>query len=505
MKNSLQLKLLAAFMLVITVTLGTVLWSISVFFKEQILTGKQQELMQKGMDLAYAVQSFHDEAGNLDQLSDYLSNADQYLDARIWVLDESRQIVAMSGRHIPGNQPHGPGFGPGFGPGAHGPMGGGMGFSPMGGIRGLLAELDSVYNGQVMTKTMDQPYYGEKMVVVAVPIKASDGTVNGAVLLNAPVTGINAFMQRIYYYVGAGGIAAVLLALLVVNRLTRAIVRPLKAMEQAAGAMARGDYAIRVTSASSDEVGRLGRAFNALAHDLASYMAEVEKTEKLRRDFVANVSHELRTPLTIMRSYTEALLDGTADDPTQAKKYLRTMQEETVRLERLVKDLLDLSRLQSETAAWNVEAIPLPEIADSVIHMLKQTASAKNITLRLTVEGIVSNIVGSGDRLTQLLLILLDNALKYTPSGGTIEVMLTQDQGCVILAVADSGTGIPAQDLPYIWDRFYKVDKSHSRTEDGAGLGLAIAKQIIDRHKAKVSVVSSPGQGTTFTIMFPIG
>ena len=499
MKNSLQFKLLIGFMLVITVTLGTVLWGISLFFKDQILSGKQQELLQKGTELARMMQTFQDEAGSLDRLGDYLANADQYLDARIWVLDQSRQIVAMSGRRMAGNHP----YSPGFGPGNHGPMGGGMGLQGLGGMRALFNELDPVFNGQVLKKTMDHPFYGEKMVVVAVPIKEANGSVIGAILLNAPVTGINEFMQRIYYYVGAGGIAALLLALLVINRLTRAIVRPLKAMQEAAGAMARGDYTTRVDVRSGDEVGRLGCALNALAEDLANYMAEIEKTERLRRDFVANVSHELRTPLTIMRGYTEVLLDGIADNPAQATNYLRIMQEETVRLERLVKDLLDLSRLQSETITWNVESIPLPSLANSVVHMLKQAAGEKNITLRLAAEDTVPNIPGSGDRLTQLLLILMDNAVKYTPVGGHVTISVIQDQDNVVLAVTDSGAGIPAEDLPYIWDRFYKVDKSHSRAESGAGLGLAIAKQIIERHQAKAEISSQLGQGTTFTIRFP--
>ncbi|GMB00980.1 HAMP domain-containing sensor histidine kinase [Pelosinus sp. IPA-1] len=501
MNSSLQLKLLAGFMLVITATLGIVLGGISMFIKDQILAGKQQDLLRKGTELAHVVQNFQDESGSLEQLGDFLTNADQYLDARIWVLDKSHQIVAMSGRHMPGNRPHESGFGPGN----HGPMGGGMGLQPMGGMRALINELDPVYSGQVVTKTMEQPYYGEKMVVVAVPIKnQADGSVIGAVLLNAPVTGINEFMQRVYYYVGVGGIVALLLALLVANRLTRAIVRPLKSMEKTAESLAKGDYTTRVTVTSSDEVGRLGHALNALAQDLANYMTEVEKAEKLRRDFVANVSHELRTPLTVIQGYTEALLDGTASDSTQTTKYLSIMREETIRLERLVKDLLDLSRLQSETVAWHVESIPLPAIAGSVVHILQQSAAQKNITLHLAVEDIISNILGNGDRLTQLLLILLDNALKYTPNNGHITLSITQEQDSVILAVADSGTGISLEDLPYIWDRFYKVDKSHSRSESGAGLGLAIAKQIIERHQAKAEISSQIGQGTTFTIRFPL-
>lgn len=497
MRNSLQLKLLAAFMLVITVTLGTVIWGISAFFKDQILAGKQQELLKKGMELSSVVHSFQEEAGSLDRLDEYLANADQYLDARIWIIDDSHQIVAMSGYHPPGKQVRGPGFGPG----GHGPLGNGMGLSPIGGVRGLLNDLEPVFSGEVVMKTMDQPYYGEKMVVVAVPIMAIDGSGSGAVLLNAPVTGINAFMQRIYYYVGAGGLAALLLALLVVNHLTRAIVRPLTAMEEAAGTLAKGNYATRVEAKSNDEIGRLGHAFNELAQNLANYMAKMEKTEKMRRDFVANVSHELRTPLTIMRGYTEALLDGTAE-PAQSTKYLRTMQEETVRLEHLVKDLLDLSRLQSETAAWKTEPIPLPAIVESVFHMVKPVAEQENISLLLEVDNAVPDILGNDDRLAQLLLIFLDNALKHTMSGGKITVSVAANPNEVMLSIADTGVGIAAEDLPYIWDRFYKADKSHTRTESGAGLGLAIAKQIIDRHRAVAEVTSELGQGTTFFIHF---
>lgn len=500
MKFSLQLKLLIGFMLVITVTLGTVLWGISLFIKDQILTDKQQELLQKGTELAGMVHTLQNQSDNLDQLGDLLTNADQYLDARIWVLNKSRQIVAMSGRNMVGNKI----YSTGFGPGNQGPMGNGMGLQGMGGMRALFNDLTPVFNGQILTKTMDQPYYGEKMVVVAVPIREANGNVIGALLLNAPVTGINKFMQRTYYYVGVGGIVALFLALLVVNRLTRAIVRPLKAMQEAAKAMAKGDYTTRIDVRSNDEIGQLGYAFNSLAEDLTNYMAEIEKTERLRRDFVANVSHELRTPLTVMRGYTGVLLDGIADTPAQATTYLRIIQEETIRLERLVKDLLDLSRLQSQTASWNMESIPLTALADSVVDMLKQMAEQKNITLNLATEDTVPYILGSGDRLTQLLLILLDNALKYTPSGGHVTLSIMQDQNHVVLTVTDSGTGIPAEDLPYIWDRFYKADKSHSRAESGAGLGLAIAKQIIERHQAKAEISSQIGQGSTFTIRFPL-
>lgn len=492
MRNSLQLKLLIAFMLIISLTLGSVIFGISLFIKDQMVADKQKDLLQKGTELAQSIQFLQDFPSNMDRLNDFLSHADQYLGARIWILDKSRQVIAISGGQM----------GMGHMQNMHmGSMGLGMG---MGNMRSLIGQLDPVYSGQILTKIMDQPYYGEKMVIVAVPIKQADGTVIGAVLLNAPVTGINDFMQRIYYYIGAGGIIALLFAFLIANRLTQTIVKPLKEMETAAETLAKGDYNIRIKPHGSDEVARLGGAINSLAQELSNYMEEVEKAEQLRREFVANVSHELRTPLTILRSYTEALLDGIITEPNQMKTHLRDMQEEIIRLEHLVKDLLDLSRLQNETAAWHTEPIPLPDIADGALHMFKQKANHKNIALRLETATSVPLISGNGERLTQLLFIFLDNALQHTLPGGNITVSIKQTASAVELTVADTGTGIAKEDLPHIWERFYKADKSHQRTDTGAGLGLAIAKQIIERHKATVTVTSQLSQGTKFTVKFPL-
>lgn len=496
MRDSLQLKLLCSYMVVIIVLLGGVLLGVSVVVKEQTLAAKQQELIAKGTELAGTIKNFHAEKGSFAGLDSFLSNADSYLGARIWVLDSSRHVVGISGMGpVPGR--HGGGFGPG--PGRPG-----MGVQAPGGMYAVIDELDPVFAGKVWTKTFDSPFYGEKMLVVAVPIIFANGQVGGAVLLHTPVAGIDAFLERIYYYIGAAGLLAIFIALFIVSRLTRSTVRPLLAMQQTAEAMARGDYSALVRVETSDEVGRLGLALNSLSQDLAKYVAQLEKMDSLRRDFVANVSHELRTPLTIIRSYTEALMDGTIDDPAEVGKYFRLMREETVRLEYLIKDLLDLSRLQSAKDGVNFEKLPLAAVADSVVNMMRQQAERKQVSIVADTKEPLPKIVGNGDRITQLLLILMDNALKYTQPGGRITVSAYKDQDAVALKVADTGIGIPADDLPYIWERFYKADKSHSRADAGTGLGLAIAKQIIDLHRAKAEVTSEPGHGTTVFIRFPV-
>ncbi len=497
MKDSLQAKLLGSFMLVIVVMLVGTSLGLSAMIKEQVVAHRQQDLIDKGNELAKTVSSFMKGNNNPEHLTGLLGSVDSFIGSRVWVIDRSRQVIAISmpGRGVFGGAGHGPGW-----PGPMAMRGPGM----QGGMLAMLGQLDPVYQGNVWVKTFDHPFYGEKMLVVAVPVTLADGSVGGAVVLNTPVTGINEFMHGIYLYAGVTGLVAIILALLVVARLTRGIIRPLKAMQETAAAMARGDYGEQVKVESGDEVGKLGLAINSLSRDLARNIAELERMEKLRRDFVANVSHELRTPLTVIRAYNQALMDGTIDDPEQVKKYQQSMQEETERLERLIKDLLDLSRLQSENVVGGEEKIPLAAVADTVVNMMRRQAGQKQVTLHFKAQEPSPCIMGHGDRITQLLFILLDNAVKYTPAGGSVTVSTAQEQDGVSLTVADTGIGIPAEDLPYIWERFYKVDKAHSRDDAGTGLGLAIASQIIALHRAKAEVTSIPGKGTSITVRFPL-
>jgi len=496
MKNSLQHKLLYSYMAVVIVVLASVSVGVSVIIREYFMASKRQELINKGNELSRIITDYYQDSIDYVQLSNFVNSVDSFLDARVWVIDNSRRIVAIS------TPRRAAGFGKGHGMGRGSNTGMGMGFALLGRMHYFSQELDKIFQGHILAKTYYHPYYNENMLIVAVPLRKGGGDIVGAVMLNAPAKGIDDFLQRIYYYIGATGLIAIILTVIIVNWLSRGIVRPLKAMQQNAGLMARGDYSTRVKVETEDEVGDLGRSLNALAHDLENFVRQAEKIEKLRRDFVANVSHELRTPLTIIRGYTEALLDGTISQSDTAGKYYQLMRDETVRLERLIKELLDLSRLQADNAVADMELIPLGDIADSVIIMLRQKAEQKGILLKKEFVGKI-NIVGNGDRLTQLLLILTDNALKFTPSGGEVTVTIEALNSEVVITVQDTGQGIPEADLPYIWERFYKGDKSHSRAEAGTGLGLAIAKEIIEMHKGQVEVSSEFGKGTSFILRFP--
>jgi signal transduction histidine kinase len=499
-KWSFQAKLVAAFMLVITVVLVAIFGSASLFIRDRMLTEKQQDLTQKGSELAKKIAAFKETPSPKTTLGDLLSDMDLYLDSRIWVLDANRQPLAFS--H---GAPRG-GMGMGMGRGGMGGVGRNQvaGFSPLpGALRSFAVELDTVYDGNLWSKVIVHPVYEEQMVVVGVPIRLSNGKIDGVVVINSPVVAVNDFLRHIYWFIGLGALAGILLSFLVIQLLTRSLVRPLRSMQSTTGAMAKGDYSARVQIDSNDEIGRLGASINQLAEDLGQFMLEAAKTEKLRRDFIANVSHELRTPLTIIRGYSEAIIDGTVDNQTQIDSFLQMVRDEAVRLERLIKSLLELSKLQTAEADYNFVTLDLAEILQHVGQMMLPLADAKKIALRLELDENSPKIEGDRDRLVQLLLILIDNAVKYTPAGGDVTLSLVQTEtGVLRCSIQDTGIGIPTEDLPYIWERFYKVDKSHRPDDSGAGLGLAIARQIIDLHKAVVKVVSEPGSGSLIHLDF---
>lgn len=232
---------------------------------------------------------------------------------------------------------------------------------------------------------------------------------------------------------------------------------------------------------------------------LVQDVSESERLEQLRRDFVANVSHEFRTPLTVIRGSLEALIDGAVNDNQDIRRYHLRMLAETRGLERLVGDLLDLSRLQSGKITMNMEEIHLSTLLSDVIKSLQTLADKKDITIRHQFKEHLPPVLGDYDRLRQLFVIFLDNAVKYSADKTEVSVEVKQtDLKIITVAIKDQGPGMSPDQLPYIWDRFYKGETS--RQGKGTGLGLAIAKHLIELHHGKVSVKSEPGKGTIIEV-----
>ena len=491
--------------IVIGITIGMSFLITDYFFEE-----KEQELYLKGREVAVTVDYFMRIEHNPQLLNRYLSSMDRLVGARIWLFDNNYELVAASnsGADLNHDSDSKADFFKlrqeiyEYDDGNSSTVGGNsVKKQPGPMLEKIKTVLTSVYSGQSVNSRIFHPYYKEQVLLVGVPIGNLGGTLDGAILMAAPISGLDKFLKDIYIYTAMVGFAALLLSLFMVRQLSKSIVKPLLSMRDSASAIAAGDYSRKVDVHGEDEIAELGNSLNALGNDLADFVAKTEKMEKLRRDFVANVSHELRTPITIIRGYNEAISDGTVTDMTVVQRYRKLINEETIRLERLIKELLDISSLQISEQS-ELECIPLDNIVRNVAEMLGVRAAKHNINVEVNVEADIM-VKGTGDRLVQLVMILGDNAIKYSPTSGTIFFRLYRDaERKIILSVEDQGHGIPEEDIPYIWERFYKVDKSHSRKVPGTGLGLAIAKEIIRMHGATVNVTSKLGQGTRFEVRF---
>ncbi|MCR3921975.1 MAG: cell wall metabolism sensor histidine kinase WalK [Firmicutes bacterium] len=228
-------------------------------------------------------------------------------------------------------------------------------------------------------------------------------------------------------------------------------------------------------------------------------VTQVRHLEQMRRDFVANVSHELRTPMTSIQGFVEALLDGFAQDQKSQDRYLQVILDETIRLNRLVNDLLDLSRLETGQVSWPMEPLALPALIAQVATKLSSQFERQALTVKIEVPGNLPWVLGNRDRIQQVLINLLGNAISFTPSGGTVTLAASDEGDKVRIRVTDNGVGIPEEEHEKIWQRFYKVDKARTRRLGGTGLGLSIVKQIIEAHGGTADLESSPGSGSTFS------
>ena len=242
---------------------------------------------------------------------------------------------------------------------------------------------------------------------------------------------------------------------------------------------------------------------NAGAVAVVRDVTEFRRAERLRRDLTANVSHELRTPLTSIKGFTETLLAGAWADEQACRRFLTIIDGEATRLMTLVDDLMALSRLESRGEPMELGPVRMDALVEEAASRLRPQAAQHHITLRTSAAGALV-VTADADRLLQVFTNLIDNAIKFTPDGGAVAVALRQDGADAVVSVADSGRGIPPDDLPRIFDRFYRVERSRSREAGGSGLGLAIAKHIVDAHGGRITVTSRPGVGSTFSVALPL-
>jgi signal transduction histidine kinase len=300
---------------------------------------------------------------------------------------------------------------------------------------------------------------------------------------------VSAVTRSLVLGVLVGGAVAVALALM----FARGILRPVHALTAAARRMERGDLSQRVAVDARDEIGQLGHAFNAMADGL-------ERTERLRRTMVTDVAHELRTPLTNLRGYLEALRDGVTEPRPEV---IESLYEEAMLLSHLVDDLQDLTLSESGHLTLHRQPIDPHALLTSAALALRPRASAAGVDLVVEAGANLPRVDADPQRIGQVLRNLVGNALRYTPPGGTVTLAAVRREASIAFEVRDTGCGIAPEHLPNVFERFYRADASRARSTGGAGIGLAVVKQLVDAHGGSVSLTSAVGQGSRFVFTLP--
>ncbi|MBR5172509.1 MAG: HAMP domain-containing protein [Phascolarctobacterium sp.] len=511
MKKSVSTRLMYSFMTIIVIIIVGITAGISYLIADYFFKMKEHELADKGHEMAETIEYFI-RMDDRDTLYRYVVAVDRLVGARIWLFDENYGLLAASYENRRKSSSSDESLNYFFDENTTmtNVESEGMALFNKDLKHGKISDkikliLKDIYSGKSVKSQIFHPYYKEQVILVGVPYIDPNTKARGALLMTEPLSGFDKFLRNIYIYTVLLGLIALIFSLFIVKKFSKTIVKPLLTMKESATAMAAGDYSMRVEVKGEDEVAELGNALNSLGSDLNAYVSKMERTEKMRRDFVANVSHELRTPVTIIRGYNEAIYDGTVTDTEVVQRYRRLINEETIRLEKMVRGLLDVSRLQAsdEIPHKNMEELPLAIIMRNVAEKLMIKSAEKHVEFSIDADENIK-VLGNGDQMVQLILILSDNALKYSPENSIIFLSAKKlEDGSVLLSVRDQGPGIPEEDIPFIWERFYKVDKSHCRNVPGTGLGLAIAKEIIRMHGAQAEVISGCGEGAAFEIKFP--
>jgi signal transduction histidine kinase len=352
-------------------------------------------------------------------------------------------------------------------------------------------DVDKALHGSPGTSTGISPETNEPIMAVSYPLITNGETV-GAVRYVSSLVHVNSAIKQITIILVLVSLIILAIVILISNFLSSTITNPITKMTLAATRMAEGKFDTSADVAQKDEIGKLA--------DTLNYMAgEVRRHDQLKNDFISSVSHEIRTPLTSIMGWAVTLRSGDLDDKIEISEGLEIIERESARLTNLVDELLDFSKFESGKITLTIRDVDLHSLISHVKKQLEPRAKRQNINLMLNVYDSIPSIRGDEDRLKQVFINILDNALKYTPDGGTITISLNIDGEFVKIVVEDTGTGIDPEDLDKVTERFYKGKESRS----GSGLGLSITKQIIEMHNGIISIKSSPGNGTNIFIFLP--
>lgn len=339
---------------------------------------------------------------------------------------------------------------------------------------------------------------GDEYLTMGVPLYTPRGEVTGAVLLHTSKSDISEAFDNGMFILFISTLLAFAIGILISIIISRTIAKPLKKITKTALEISEGNYAAKTDVKGSDEIGELAQTMDEMGDKLRQAEIESEKLQQMRQDFVANISHELRTPVTVIRGSLEAICDKVVTEPEKVEEYHHQLLGESIYMQRLVNDLLDLSRLQNPDFSINITKFNLCDCLSDAVRSGRRIAIDKNINIEFSSDENVYMFSGDYDRIRQMLLIIIDNAVKFTDNPDNAVLVELKEN---TVRITNIGVGIQKDDLPVIFERFYK--SRSEKNKNGTGLGLAIAKQIASRHNVGITVSSVEGGETTFGFVFP--
>ena len=351
---------------------------------------------------------------------------------------------------------------------------------------------DALRRSGTVPEAMERYFAGAKLPTYTVFVRLGEGDKTSVLLIHSDISRWNESFRQLALWTLAICVVAAFVILFSSYYTAKRIINPFVDMNHIVQCYSKGDFSQRIPVQGKDEASQLGRSFNEMADQL-------KNLEVTRQSFVANVSHELRSPLTSMKGFLEAMMDGTIP-PEEHDHYIDIVLSETRRMTAMVNDLLDLARIESGIITVNYEVFDINELIRRTLITFEARISEKQMELDVRFANEQSFVYADSNQISQVLRNLIDNAIKYSPERRTLLVSTYALRKEVYVTIRDTGVGIPAEDVPHIFDRFYKVEKAHTPSPQvGSGLGLAIVKKIIEAHGQSITVKSARGKGTQFT------
>ena len=479
MKSGITRRLIAYFVGVILLFAIILSGMFILMFRNQTIANVQNQILLDARDLAVLTA----EPGVTNtQILNRFNNLDSFLtDAQLWIVTPDGKIWARS-------------------------MGGGMGMGMHNNTsslpKGIRDVVNSVLAGNERNAENFSDVFRFRTLTVGVPVYDANRQVIAAILISASASMVqgtaNMGIRILFMSTGIG----IVIAILAGYFLSKRFIKPVLEMDKAVSLIADGNYQTRIETKSNDEIGALGQKLNILSGRLDDASRQSANLEKMRQSFIADITHELRTPVTVLRGYAEGLSDGIYPQDFNLQDISQQMIRETTGMQRLIGDLLELSRLEDPDFKLVKSDVEFHDILNDVLRGTYQRAEVLGIKLTTDIDEGQWTFKGDYDRLRMMLNAVLDNALKFTPKGKNIHVSAKQEAKMLVISISDEGAGMTQERQDQLFKRYQRVKDQNN--PQGSGLGLAIASNIASRHRIKIDVISQENQGSTFDFIIPI-